>query len=139
MHYGHRRLLTLAVSVVSPRGRLTIGVTAPQMVSEKSDSSKIEAYETRVQNTVDFVSNLARGFKNNLRVVEITDSRGTLVEDSSVDCIVCSSETVGSVEEVNVERKNKGWKKVEVWVAVRGDEGGMSSSGIRRMEVKEMK
>lgn len=109
------------------------------MVSEKSDSSKIEAYETRVQNTVDFVSNLARGFKNNLRVVEITDSRGTLVEDSSVDCIVCSSETVGSVEEVNVERKNKGWKKVEVWVAVRGDEGGMSSSGIRRMEVKEMK
>ncbi|GMH57255.1 hypothetical protein TrVE_jg11578 [Triparma verrucosa] len=137
MHYGHRRLLTLAVSLVDPNGVLTIGVTSEDMIKGKERSELLRSYEEREEGVKGFVESLARGFKNNLRIVEIGEKKGTLVEDSSVECLVCSSETVSGVEEVNSERKRKGWKEVEVWVAVRGDEGGMSSTSLRNEIFRE--
>merc|ERR1712037_931324 len=65
MHYGHRKLLTLAVSSVQPiNGRLIIGVTRDEMLAKKAFSESIPPLGKRIEGVLDFIGNLAPGMKN---------------------------------------------------------------------------
>lgn len=60
LHYGHRKLLTLAVSSVLPvNGKLLIGVTRDEMLTHKAFADRIPPLEERISGVLDFVGNLA--------------------------------------------------------------------------------
>ena len=65
MHYGHRKLLTLAISSVQPMsGRLLIGVTRDEMLTKKAFADRIPPLEKRMAGVLEFIGNLAPGMKN---------------------------------------------------------------------------
>ena len=60
LHYGHRKLLTLAISSVEPlNGRLMIGITEDEMLRHKAFSDRIPRLEERIEGILDFVGCLA--------------------------------------------------------------------------------
>lgn len=70
MHYGHRKLLTLAVSSVDPNsGSLLIGVTSDEMLTTKKLSRLIPPLSERIDGVRKFMDKLAPGLKNRMKIV----------------------------------------------------------------------
>jgi cytidyltransferase-like protein len=148
LHYGHRRLLTLALSsVCSNSGVLTVGVTSDSMIAEKVKKKKaksgdavaemnIQDEKTRLANVRSFVSRLGVGVKNRVRYVLLNDKFGPVITDPTVSALVCSSETLAGGVECNRIREEAGFDKVKMLVAIRGEEGGMSSTSLRRKQAE---
>ena len=62
LHFGHRKLLTLAISSVQPMtGRLLVGITVDEMLKQKKHSGDISSYKERVKTIEHFLERLAPG------------------------------------------------------------------------------
>lgn len=62
LHFGHRKLLTLAVSSVTPvTGKLLVGVTTDAMLTRKAYSEYIPDLEERMEDVRNFLHRLAPG------------------------------------------------------------------------------
>lgn len=62
LHFGHRKLLTLAVSSVTPvTGRLLVGVTVDEMLVRKKYAEYIPSLEDRMEEVRNFLQRLAPG------------------------------------------------------------------------------
>jgi len=145
MHYGHRKLLTLAVSSVRPvDGRLLIGVTRDEMLTHKAFSESIPPLNERIAGVLDFVGNLAPGMMNRVRCVPITDEYGPPgqpVESdmypglkNDFDALVLSHETLPTGRKLNVYREEVlGLEKLKLLCTQRTEPHGMSSTALRRM------
>jgi len=140
MHYGHRKLLSLAVSSVQPRtGKLLIGVTQDEMLQSKSFRELIPPLEERIRGVREFVENLAPGMKNRMRVVPIEDAYGppgspdpTL---NDFDALVLSHETLITGKKLNEHRvKNLDMEPLTLLCTRRTEPHGMSSTALRRMK-----
>jgi len=137
MHYGHRKLLTLAISSVSPQsGQLLIGVTVDEMLRHKSYSEDIPTLEERMDGVRDFVYRLAPGFKNRVRFVPIADKYGppgTPDEGPNFDALVLSHETLDNGHKLNEHRVNTlGLEPLALLCTRRTEPHGMSSTSLRR-------
>lgn len=108
MHYGHRKLLTLAISSVSPQnGELLVGVTVDAMLRHKSFSEDIPNLEQRMEGVRDFVYRLAPGIKNRVRFIPIADEYGppgSAEEGPNFDALVLSHETLENGHKLNEHR-----------------------------------
>jgi len=137
MHYGHRKLLTLAISSVSPQiGQLLIGVTVDEMLKHKSYSEDIPSLQERMKGVRDFVYRLAPGIKNRVRFVPIADEYGppgTLDEGSNFDALVLSHETLDNGHKLNEHRtQTLGLEPLTLLCTRRTEPHGMSSTALRR-------
>lgn len=137
MHYGHRKLLTLAISSVSPQnGQLLVGVTVDEMLKHKSYSEDIPNLEERMKGARDFVYRLAPGIKNRVRFIPIADEYGppgTVEEGSNFDALVLSHETLDNGHKLNEYRKNTlGLEPLTLLCTRRTEPHGMSSTALRR-------
>lgn len=149
MHYGHRKLLTLAVSSVQPvTGRLLIGVTRDEMLTHKAYADRIPSLDDRIAGVLDFVGNLAPGMKNRIRCVPISDEYGPPGQpvDSRVypglandfDALVLSHETLPTGRKLNAYREGVlGLRPLKLLCTQRTEPHGMSSTALRRMRTKE--
>ena len=140
MHYGHRKLLSLAVSSVEPRtGKLLIGVTEDDMLRSKSFRELIPPLEERIRGVRDFVENLAPGIKNRMRIVPIDDAYGppgsTDGKLNDFDALVLSHETLLTGKRLNEHRvKNLEMEPLTLLCTRRTEPHGMSSTALRRMK-----
>jgi cytidyltransferase-like protein len=137
MHYGHRKLLTLAVSSVSPRsGKLMVGVTVDDMLRHKSYNEEIPSMEERMEGVRDFLYRLAPGMKNRVRLRPISDEYGppgTVEEGSDFDALVLSHETLDNGHKLNEHRVNDlGLAPLTLLCTRRTEPHGMSSTALRR-------
>jgi phosphopantetheine adenylyltransferase len=149
MHYGHRKLLTLAISSVQPiNGRLLIGVTRDEMLTHKAFAEAIPPLEDRIAGVLDFIGNLAPGMKNRIRCVPISDEYGPPGQplDSIVypgvvndyDALVLSHETLPTGRKLNVYREEVlGMEPLKLLCTQRTEPHGMSSTALRRMRSKK--
>lgn len=72
VHYGHCKLLTLAISSVLPTtGKLCIGITTDEMLQSKNYANLIPKLPERIQSVRAFVDALAPGMKNRVKIVQI--------------------------------------------------------------------
>ncbi|KAL7463041.1 hypothetical protein ACHAXS_003413 [Conticribra weissflogii] len=145
MHYGHRKLLTLAVSSVQPiSGRLLIGVTKDEMLTHKAFADRIPPLRQRIDGVLDFVGNLAPGMKNRVRCVPIGDEYGPPGQagDSDAypglkndfDALVLSHETLPTGRKLNRYRVEVlGLEPLKLLCTQRTEPHGMSSTALRRM------
>jgi len=136
MHYGHRKLLTLAVSSVIPQGgELLIGVTVDEMLTHKSYREDIPNLQERMRGVRDFVYRLAPGIKNRVRFIPIADEYGppgTLDEGPNFDALVLSHETLDNGHKLNEYRTKLGLEPLTLLCTRRTEPHGMSSTSLRR-------
>ena len=150
MHYGHRKLLTLAISSVVPNGgKLIIGITTDEMLKNKSLAELIPSLQERIKGVRDFVDTLAPGMKNCIKIVPITDAYGppgsppgSDVYDgiaNDFDALVLSHETLPTGKKLNEHRvETLDLEPLTLLCTRRTEAHGMSSTTLRRMK-KESK
>lgn len=138
MHYGHRKLLTLAVSSVAPQtGKLLIGVTQDRMLQNKKFSELIPTLDERIKGVKDFIYRLAPGMKNRLRIEPIGDSFGPpgMGDGGDFDALVLSHETLETGKKLNDHRMQVLRAKPLILLCTRRTEPyGMSSTALRKLK-----
>jgi phosphopantetheine adenylyltransferase len=145
MHYGHRKLLTLAVSSVLPNtGRLTIGITTDEMLQQKEYSELIPKLSERIKGVRNFVDTLAPGMKNRVKIVPILDKFGppgaphdsdVYHEKNDYDALVLSHETLETGRMLNKHRVQVlGMAPLTLLCTRRTEAYGMSSTTLRRIK-----
>ena len=135
MHYGHRKLLTLAVSSILPPpnpSQLLVGVTSDKMLQQKTLSNLIPPLEERIKNVKDFLNALAPGLKNQITVIPIEDKWGPPAYDEKFDALVLSDEVLATGLELNKFRTEQGMKELTLLCTRRTEPNGMSSTALRR-------
>lgn len=149
MHYGHRKLLTLAISSIQPiNGRLLVGVTRDEMLSNKVFAECIPPLEIRISGVIEFLGNVAPGMKNRIRCVPINDEYGPPGQplDSKVypglvnnfDALVLSHETLPTGRKLNAYRAEVlGLEPLKLLCTQRTEPHGMSSTALRRMKTSK--
>jgi len=137
MHYGHRKLLTLAVSSVDPNsGSLLIGVTSDDMLTTKKLSRLIPPLSERTDGVRKFMDKLAPGLKNRMKIAEITDKYGPPGTQSNFDALVLSHETLSTGHKLNEHRASIGLPKLKLLCTRRTEPNSMSSTALRRLKDK---
>ena len=142
LHYGHRKLLTLAVSSVSPvSGKLFVGVTVDEMLRHKSYAEHIPCLEERMRGVKDFIYRLAPGIKNRVQIAPIMDAYGPpgrKKEGAIFDALVLSHETLDNGCKLNQYRKETlGLEPLTLLCTRRTETYGMSSTVLRRLRANQ--
>ena len=143
MHYGHRKLLTLAASSVNPAtGKLLVGVTVDDMLRHKSYAEYIPKLEERMQGAKEFLYRLAPGIKNNVKVIPISDEYGppgTREGGADFDALVLSHETLENGCKLNQYRQDElGFSPLTLLCTRRTEPHGMSSTALRRRRYEQL-
>lgn len=138
MHYGHRKLLTLAVSSVLPvNGKLMVGVTVDDMLKSKQFAEYIPSMKERMNGVRDFLHRLAPGMKNRIIISPISDAYGppgTAEEGADYDALVLSHETLANGVKLNRHREEAlGFEPLTLLCTRRTEAYGMSSTTLRRL------
>eukprot|EP00980_Cylindrotheca_fusiformis_P004646 scaffold991_cov128-Cylindrotheca_fusiformis.AAC.18 len=138
MHYGHRKLLTLAVSSVNPYGgQLVVGVTVDAMLQHKKFAEEIPPLAERMAHAKEFIYRLAPGIKNRVRMVAISDEYGPAGKENEgedFDALVLSHETLDNGCQLNKHRTQElGYKPLTLLCTRRTEPHGMSSTALRRI------
>jgi phosphopantetheine adenylyltransferase len=142
MHYGHRKLLTLAVSSVNPAsGEIMIGVTVDAMLTHKAYAEQIPNLKARIDGARAFVYRLAPGLKNRIRLRAISDAYGppgTKEHGADFDALVLSHETLDNGCDLNRHRvENLGLEPLALLCTRRTEPHGMSSTALRRQRSEQ--
>lgn len=149
VHYGHRKLLTLAISSVLPNtGKLIIGITTDEMLQQKEYAEYIPPLKQRIQSVRDFVDDLAPGMKNRVKIVPIKDKYGPPGTDpgsnvyegieNDFDALVLSHETLPTGNKLNQYRVDVlGMKPLMLLCTRRTEAYGMSSTTLRRIRSQQ--
>lgn len=138
LHFGHRKLLTLAMSSVNPvTGKLLVGVTADEMLKKKEHAEHIPCLKDRMDGVRAFLSRLSPGMMNRVKLVPISDSFGPPGQpDQHFDALVLSHETLETGYKLNHYRvKDLGIKPLHLLCTRRTEAHGMSSTALRRLRV----
>jgi len=129
LHNGHRKLLTLALSVCN--SSIVIGVTSDAMLSKKKNAEKIKKFENRKNCVVEFINNMKPGIDS--QIVELGDPFGPTISDAKIEAIIVSSETIPGALKINEIRLSKNMKALDILVSRRGQSAVLSSTFIRNL------
>ena len=141
MHFGHRKLLTLAVSSVTPgTGQLMVGVTVDEMLTNKKLAELIPKYDERIKGAKEFLYRLAPGMKNRIKFVPISDNFGPpghKEDGADFDALVLSHETLANGCALNDHRVDHlGFEPLALLCTRRTEPYGMSSTNLRRLKAQ---
>jgi len=149
VHYGHRKLLTLAISSVVPNaGKLLIGITTDEMLQQKDFANLIPPLKERIQGVRNFVDALAPGMKNRIKIIPIKDAYGPPGSNpdeniyvgikNDFDALVLSHETLPTGSKLNQHRvQTLGMEPLKLLCTRRTEAHGMSSTALRRIRSQQ--
>ena len=132
MHLGHESLLRTAFSLSD---EIIIGLTSDIRAKINRSEEYINPYLERFESLNNFVSS---NFKGHYSIVELNDNWGPGIFDESLNAIIVSEETEKVAIELNVNRKLKGLKELEIEViplVLANDGRRISSTRIRNKEI----
>ena len=141
LHFGHRKLLTLAVSSVAPlTGSLLVGVTIDKMLQKKAFYEQIPTFEERCNGVKQFLHRLAPGMINRIHVVPINDAFGPPGQRDTAanfDALVLSHETLKNGYLLNEHRIHElNLPPLQLLCTRRTEAHGMSSTALRRIRLQ---
>ena len=132
IHLGHQSLLRTAFRLSD---EVIIGLTSDRRAKVNRSEEHINSYSERFESLNEFISN---NFKSNYSIVALNDNWGPGVFDESLNAIIVSEETEKVAIELNVNRKLKGLKELEIVVVplvLANDGRRISSTRIRNKEI----
>ena len=108
------------------------------MLSRKRFADYIPTIEERMNGVEDFLYRLAPGMKNNIQLVEISDSFGPPGNsDVHFDALVLSHETLETGYQLNEHRIDRGLHPLKLLCTRRTEAHGMSSTTLRRLRSQQ--
>ena len=110
MHLGHESLLRTAFSLSE---EIIIGLTSDVRAKINRSGEYINPYSERFESLNNFVSS---NFKGHYSIVELNDNWGPGDFDECLNAIIVSEETEKVAIELNINRKLKGLKELEIVV-----------------------
>ena len=135
LHDGHKRLITRSFELAGKEGSVTIGLTSDTFASKKSHP--IKPYPVRKANLERYIQE--QEFPAAYSIEELNDRYGSAVE-ADFDALVVSEETLPIAKEINILRKERGRRKVDIHqiTCVLAEDGKwISSTRIYRGEIDE--
>jgi phosphopantetheine adenylyltransferase len=108
LHVGHKLLLT--TSLLSTKTRLRVGVTGPELLKKKKYAELLQPFNVRCETVLEFL----RKQRSDLEfdVVELTEPTGGTTTIEDVTAMVCSPETLPTIDGINKARAEKGFLPV---------------------------
>ncbi|UCD02529.1 MAG: pantetheine-phosphate adenylyltransferase [Promethearchaeota archaeon] len=105
LHEGHKFLLKTALSVSE---FVEIGLTSQDLLKNKQHSSKLEDFETRKENLINFISSITN--LKRVNIVEITNwaDMDKYAQDPEYEGLIVSQETYENALKLNENREQKG-------------------------------
>jgi pantetheine-phosphate adenylyltransferase len=135
LHDGHKRLISRSFELAGENGRVIIGLTTNAFASRKSHP--VREYEQRKTGLEKYIRD--RGFTAGYLIEPLNDRYGSAIDDD-FDALVVSEETLPIAHEINILRKGKGKRKVDIHQisCVLADDGRwISGTRIYRGEIDE--
>jgi pantetheine-phosphate adenylyltransferase len=135
LHDGHKRLISRSFELAGENGRVIIGLTTNAFASRKSHP--VREYEQRKTGLEKYIRD--RGFTAGYMIEPLNDRYGSAIDDD-FDALVVSEETLPIAHEINILRKGKGKRKVDIHQisCVLADDGRwISGTRIYRGEIDE--
>jgi pantetheine-phosphate adenylyltransferase len=132
LHDGHKLLLRTAFKLGK---NVAVGLTTEELLKSKIMKEKIQSYETRKQNIINFVESINPEYVKHLIIIPLKEPSGPAGTDASLDVHVSSEETFTGALKINEERAKRGLNKmILVIVPIILDEQGkkLSSTEIRK-------
>lgn len=133
LHIGHRKLLERAFSLAP---KVTIGLTTETMNVEKGHLASLQSFAERKQELMKWIQQ--NGNSRVFDIVKIHDVFGSTLNDTSLDAIVVTSQTLPGAEKINTRRQELGMKPlpIEECDLVKDKTGNIiSSTRIRSGEI----
>ena len=112
IHAGHKVLL--ALSAVSARLRLLIGVSEGPLLAKKVLKEMVSSFQDRRERLVNFLASIRPNV--NYEIVPIYDPFGPSIVDPHLECIVVSKETEAGGNSVNRRRVEAGLSALKIQV-----------------------
>ena len=120
-HKGHEAIIDKAFSVAE---KVSIGVTTPEMTKNKSFSRSLQPYSYRLHYLENYLKN--KEYFARSTIFPLEDIYGTTLTDTTIDCLVVSSETVTNANKINEKRHKIGLSPLAIieisWVLDMDDE-----------------
>jgi len=135
LHDGHKRLITRSFELAGTGGLVIIGLTSDTFASKKSHPTK--SYPVRKANLERFIRD--QDFPASYTIEELNDRYGSAL-DVEFDALVVSEETLPIAKDINILRKERGRRKVDIHqiTCVLAEDGRwISSTRIYRGEIDE--
>lgn len=135
LHDGHKRLITRSFELAGCEGSVIIGLTSDTFASAKSHP--IKPYLVRKANLERYIRD--RDFPASFSIEELNDRYGSAL-DAEFDALVVSEETLPIAKDINILRKERGKRKVDIHqiTCVLAEDGRwISSTRIYRGEIDE--
>lgn len=104
IHEGHHIILETAFSIAS---NVLIGLTTKEMFKNKPFSQKIQSYEIRKNNIIEYLTKIKISSKN-YEISPLKDGYGPTISSTKFDALVCSTETYPNALKINEIRQKRG-------------------------------
>lgn len=127
LHNGHKKLLSLAVSICA--NRILVGVTVDSMLTNKSHAEWLEPLQVRQRAVREYLAFLNPEL--NADIVAIQDPLGPAVVIPEPAAMVVSTETLSGAAKINHLRVERGFPKHHIFACRRTESSTLSSSCIR--------
>jgi pantetheine-phosphate adenylyltransferase len=135
LHDGHKQLLARSFELAGENGSVVIGLTTDTFARAKSHP--VRPYEERKKNLSRFIAD--RGYNTVWKIEPLSDRYGTALH-SDFDALVVSEETLPVATEINLLRRDNGFRKVDIHqitCVLAEDDRWISSTRIFRGEIDE--
>jgi pantetheine-phosphate adenylyltransferase len=99
-HNGHKRIIDFAFHIAD---KVTIGITATQLIEKKKFQNAIEGFETRKENVLAYIES-NQDIKK-LQIIALKDIFGTTLQDKTLDAIIVTRESKPNAQLINIERQ----------------------------------
>jgi len=133
LHKGHESLFEQAFKISK---KVVIGITSDDYVKRKGKKGRLENYNKRKKGVEEFLKKA--GWRQKGEIRKIKDMFGPLRERTEIEAMVVSQQTAESADKINVWRKKKGLKEldiIETAMVLAEDRRILSSCRIRAGEV----
>lgn len=110
IHDGHK--LLIATALLLANDKITVGVSANELLQKKVLKELIEPVEARIQNVIELIKDYKPGLK--YKVVPLYDTCGPSGPDDDIQLLVVSEETINGGPVVNETRKQNGLQQLDV-------------------------
>lgn len=133
LHKGHKALLRAAFNCGE---RVIIGLTTDRFARSLRKNHEIAPYEVRLRNLMRFLEEM--GVSERARVIPLDDPYGPAASSQELEAIVVSRETEPKAREINVIRRERGLRPLEIIVidmVLAEDSIPISTTRIKRGEI----
>ncbi|MHA1754492.1 MAG: phosphopantetheine adenylyltransferase [Candidatus Odinarchaeia archaeon] len=133
LHEGHKFLIRKAFQLGE---KVIFGLTSDEFCRGKILADKIQNFEVRRKNLLNYIKSLKGELK--FEIVKLDDKYGPAIENSEIDAILVTKETLETAEEINLLRKQRNLKPIKIYVEklILAEDGKeISSTRIRKGEI----